>query len=363
MVAVLAVLYALSPHWLPALLEHAGIDLSRPAATATPAATGMSDAERQKIDTQFAAINRQLDALKSAPNTDPALADRITRLQAQLQQLAQQQQSLNDRVGQLSAGNAGTPAAPPPDPALAQRLDDLQKRLDSLDQAATANKGLRGEIEALTAALGKASDHASALEQRIADLEKTVAARQNVDQRSLDAARLSAVTALAARLRSNVEDGRPFAQELAALKPLLAGDQALSDTAAALDKLSGGSAGLSALRQSFPQTARAIVAAGKDDAAQGWWDRMLARLSSVVSVRRVGDVEGDSVEAHVARAERALDNNRLDQAVAELKTLTGKAAAAAAPWLDKAEKQLAASQAADKLQTLAGQRLAAIEQR
>jgi hypothetical protein len=364
-VAVLAVLYALSPHWLPALLKHAGIDLARPAATTTPTpmVAGMSDADRQKIDAQFADIDRRLNALKSAPATDPALADQVAKLQAQIQQLAQQQQGLNDRVGQLSAANTATPAAPAPDPALAQRLDDLQKRIETLDQGATANQALRGEIEALTAALGKASDNAKALEQRIAELEKTAAARQNVDQRSLDAARFSAVTALAARLRANVEDGRPFAQELAALKPLLAGDQELSDAAAALDKLSGGSAGLGALRQSFPGIARKIVAAGQDDAAQGWWDRMLARLSSVVSVRRVGDVQGDSVEAHVARAERALDNNRLDQAVAELKPLTGKAAQAAAPWLDKAQQQLAASQAADKLQALAGQRLAAIEQR
>lgn len=362
-VAVLAVLYALSPHWLPALLDHAGIDLSRPAPAPAVAAAGMSAAERQKIDSQFADIDRRLNALKSMPGADPATADQIARLQAQIQQLAQQQKSLADRLGQLSATNAATPSAATADPALTQRLDDVQKRLEALDQASAANKGLRGDIDALTAELGKAADRANRLEQRLTELEKTAAARQNVDQRSLDAARFSAITALAARLRGNVEDGRPFAQELAALKPLLAGDKQLADAADALDSLSGGSAGTSALRQSFPQTARAIVAAGKDDAAESWWDRMLARLSSVVSVRRVGDVQGDSVEARVARAEIAINNNRLDQAVAELKPLTGKAAQAAAPWLDKAQKQLAAGQAADRLQALAGQRLAALEQR
>ncbi len=361
-VAVLAVLYALSPHWLPALLNHAGIDLSRPAPAPAVAAAGMSDAERQKIDSQFTDIDRRLNALKSAPGADQATADQIGRLQTQLQQLAQQQKAMADRMSQLSvAGSASS--TPATDPMLAQRLDELQKRLEALDQVSTANKGLRGDIDALTAELGKAADHANRLEQRIAELEKTVAARQNVDQRSLDAARFSAITALAARLRGNVEDGRPFAQELAALKPLLAGDKELADATTALEPLSAGSAGTSALRQSFPQTARAIVAAGKDDAAEGWWDRMLARLSSVVSVRRVGDVQGDSVEARVARAEIAINDNRLDQAVAELKPLTGKAAQAAAPWLDKAQRQLAASQAADRLQALAGQRLAALEQR
>jgi hypothetical protein len=360
-VATLAVLYALAPHWLPALMTRAGIATNAPAASSTAA-----DAERQKIAAQFADINARLATLKGA-GTDQGMADQVKALQGQIQRLMKEQDGLADLVGQLSARektNADRPNAPvAPDPALGERLDAIQRQIDTLSATSNANKSLRGDIDALTAELGKAADRASKIEQRLAALEQSVASRQNLDQRSVDAARASAVMALAARLRSNIDAGRGFGNDLASLKTLVGGDAELAALLTTLEPLSGGTEGIASLRQSFPPVARAVVTAGDGDAAQSWWDKALARLTSVVSVRRVGaDVAGDSVEAHVARAAGMLDAGRLDAAVAELKPLTGNAAKAAAPWLAKAERQLAAIAAADKLQAQAADRLARIEQ-
>lgn len=355
---VLAALYALAPQWLPALMQRGGVNTAGapPSPAPTPVAAGMSEAEKQKLEAQFADLAARLNALKTT-GADPALAEQIRKLQAQLDQLMKEQIELADLVNHPADTK---PSAP--DTALGERIDALQKQLDAASAAAVANKNLRGELDNLTAELAKATERNKALEQRLAELEKKLASQQNVDQRSVDAARASAVMSLAARLRSNVDAGRPFAQDLAALKPLVGSDADLTAALAALEPLSSGSEGISALRQSFPPVARAVVAAGKNDAADGWFDKAVARLSSIVSVRRVGDVQGDSVEARVARAEAALNNSRLDAAVAELKPLGGNAGKAVAPWLAKAEKQLAANTAADKLQALASQRLAALQQ-
>ena len=56
---------------------------------------------------------------------------------------------------------------------------------------------------------------------------------------------------------------------------------------------------------------------GDDDA--GWWDRLMGRVSELVTVRPVGeDVEGDSPAARVARAEAHIASGDLASAVNEL---------------------------------------------
>lgn len=366
--ALLGALYALAPHWLPALMQRAGVNQASatpPASPSAPVVAGMSDADKQKLDAQFADLNARLATLKNAGperSGDQGLADQVKKLQAEIQQLARNQATLNDRIGQLKAGQASDAGKPMADPAINERLDALQKQVDAATATSADTKNLHGNIDTLIAELAKATEHNTKLEQRLAELEKSVATRQNGDQRSVDAARASAVMSLAARLRSNVDAGRPFANDLAALKPLTDGDADLGAALGALEPLSTGGDSIAALRQSFPVVARAVVAAGKNDAADGWLDKVVARLGSIVSVRRVGsDVQGDSVEAHVARAEDALNNGKLGAAVAELKPITGNAAKAVAPWLAKAERQLAAGSAADKLQAVAAQRLAALQ--
>ena len=50
-------------------------------------------------------------------------------------------------------------------------------------------------------------------------------------------------------------------------------------------------------------------------------DRTIARLSKSLKWRRTDLFEGNSVEAIVARTERALKNNNIEKAVSELEVL------------------------------------------
>jgi hypothetical protein len=96
-----------------------------------------------------------------------------------------------------------------------------------------------------------------------------------------------------------------------------------------------------------------VVAA--DQAGGDWLDQTLSSLEGLVSVRRVGEVEGDTAEAIVARAETALDQGNLAKAVDDVASLTGAAADAAAGWLARAKNRLAVDKAVASLSSQASE--------
>lgn len=79
-------------------------------------------------------------------------------------------------------------------------------------------------------------------------------------------------------------------------------------------------------------------------------DGALRRMGSLVSIRRTGNLEGDSTEAVLARAEQKLQSNELAAALAELAVLTEAPAKAMQSWLDGARRRQALDQAIDALQ-------------
>jgi len=83
---------------------------------------------------------------------------------------------------------------------------------------------------------------------------------------------------------------------------------------------------------------------------------VLRRLAEAVNLRPVGLVEGDAATAVAARAEVKLNDGDLAGAVAEVATLDGAAAEAAASWRSDAEARLAADRAVSALGALVAQR-------
>ncbi len=99
------------------------------------------------------------------------------------------------------------------------------------------------------------------------------------------------------------------------------------------------------LRQRFSSLATGLVRADALGPDPDWVDKTLDRLSSVVSVRRIGEIEGASVEAKVARAEARLAGGNLEGAVASLADLAGAVSLALEVWLGDARARLAADRA------------------
>jgi len=197
------------------------------------------------------------------------------------------------------------------------------------------------------------------LATQLADAGKRLAALEARAQATGTASRETAFVLGVGQLREAVRSGRPFADALSGLRAIAGDDREAAGALAALQPFAGsGVADLASLRARFALVAPRIVAAAPRTGT-GWLDQTLARLSSLVSIRRTGPAAaaGEGPEAAVARAELALGGGDVDAAVKALEGLGGPAADAASPWLAGARARLAADTAVATLESIAIGRL------
>ena len=297
------------------------------------------------------------DAAKVAnAAADTARRDLTTRLD-----------DLEKRLRALSAMAGNAPAAPGgADPA----VGELRRRLEALEknaanpsapalQANPSNADAEKEIADLKGEIATLRTSLQALDQSVAQsvatqrdqgkaLNDAVNARSTSDQKALAAARASAVIGVAARLSGSLDSGMPFAADLALLAPLIQGDARLAEISATLQPFArSGVASKALLESEFPAVAKAALA--DDLADNSYGERLMGKLRGLVSLRRVGDVPGDTTEAKLARAEQALHGGDLPQAVALMKSLPANTNKATAVWVTQAEAHLAAKSTVDQL--------------
>jgi hypothetical protein len=220
-------------------------------------------------------------------------------------------------------------------------------------EAALGNAAQLDELNRKVGALeGKSADASSvlALADRVTALEH--AARSAADAR----ASALALTIATTQWRDAVVNGRPFLKEWDTVKALT-GDTTPAPFAA---YAAAGLPTLPELKRRFQATAGAVMRAEiMPSATSGLMRRMLDRVLSVVTIRRIDNDVGDDVDAVLVRTERALDEGKIDGAVAEMKKLTGPALTAAAPWLTIAEARADAEKAAHEAVIAAAAGLAA----
>jgi len=273
-----------------------------------------------------ATLEARVQAAETARKADEA---RIARLEPQLQQLE-------------AAGRGAAPASALA--ALGDRVAALEHRPDSAAQSAPALAALRQDVAGLSARL-------DAIEARLGK----VAAAQSEEGGSDRMLVLSI-----AALRAAVAGSGPYQGELAAVDALARNDATVASALQPLEaSAASGLPSTALLAERFTsETMPAIFRAATAGPAtgEGWGERILARIRSLVIIHRV-DGGGDPTDAAVARARRALDAGDLAGAVTAVKALSGAAADAAAPWLALAERRLAAQAALDHVAQQVAQRL------
>lgn len=290
-----------------------------------------------------------------APIIDTAALDAAKR------ELGARLDDLDKRVRAVAATAAApvapAPAAPAsadppttPDPAIAE----LRRKLEALESKPAAaaesdTSALKSEIVALRAALQSLDQAVAGQKVSVEKAAAAAAASTTGEQKALAAAHGSAVIGIAARVSAAVAAGQPFATDLGLLAPLAQGDAKLTELVGALQPVSAkGVASRASLAASFPPMAKAALA--EDLADDSFWQRLLGKLKGLVSLRRVGaDVQGDSAEAKLARAEAAIDAGDIVNAVELVKSLPPQTSRATADWLARAEAHLAAQRAVDRL--------------
>ncbi|WP_429931289.1 COG4223 family protein [Agrobacterium vitis] len=248
-----------------------------------PSAGSGSSKDDSAISQQVATLTADVERLKAGTANGSAPGD-LSGLESRLTQLESGQQQ-----------NAVNPAA----------VSDLQAKLASANQAIDQLKSdLAGRVEKLTENQTEVSDKVSAIETKI-----------NKPRDDIEVARAIAASAL----KTAADRGGPFLAELRTLGSIAPEDTAI----AALEPYATtGVTSRAELQRQFGPVADKILStinAPAESANIG--ERLWASAMSVVKVRPVGNVEGDSASAIVARIEDKIRNGDLKGAAAEWDSL------------------------------------------
>ncbi|WP_197491967.1 COG4223 family protein [Rhizobium bangladeshense] len=220
--------------------------------------------------------------------------------------------ALETRVAALETAATNPAAAPSADPANVEALNQKIAELSS-------------QVDQLRSTIAQSSDQQTSSD---ADIAKRLAeAEKKLNEPREDVAVARAIAAAA--LKAAIDRGGPFLAELDTFAGVAPDDPAVTDLRAFAET---GIPSRAELMRQVPDVATAIVeAVNQPDPNQSWSDRLMASAKSLVSVRPVGNIEGESVEAIAARLEDKVKNGDLPGASAEWKNLPapGKQASAA----------------------------------
>ncbi|NTE43758.1 COG4223 family protein [Agrobacterium pusense] len=228
--------------------------------------------------------------------------------------------ALKTDLGSLRQQLASAPAADTS--ALEQRIATLEGAKGETPQV----DGLSEKIAALESTLqSERSAQASAtaeLTRRLADAE----AKINEPRDDIEVARAIA----SAALKAAIDRGGPFLTELDTLSKVTPDDPAI----ASLQSFAAtGVPSRSELMQKFPDVANAMLSAiNQPDPNQGIMERLTESAFSLVKVRPVGNIEGETPEAQIARMENKLRNGDLQGAALEWNGLPDAAKTASADY-------------------------------
>lgn len=306
---------------------------------------------------RIGALENELGLLRQDLASLTELTERTAALESSAASLA----ALDSRLAGLEARPLDTAG---------DDIAGVNARLADVD---TALEAVRGESERLAATVDAlqlklaedvksalalvdsrlaAVDQSRGVDRALAETVDDLQARTSVLEGAVDRSegRMALAAAIGA-LRGAAERGRPFEAELQTVRALMTEHRSLQQLDGPIETLARsagtGLPSLVGLQRSFAVLAgRAARPASTGDA--GWIGQTLNRVGSLVTVRRTGEISGQSPEAVVARAEVRLQAGDLAGAVAEMTTLEGQLPENDA-WLARARLRLAAERALDAL--------------
>ncbi len=267
----------------------------------------------QKLDQRLAAAEQTLAA--QSP-------DSIAAVNARLDKLATETDALKQSLAEAQTASQ----------ASQQKLDEISKSMPPAGIADQVAK-IEAMLRLLNGALDQLTPKIAGMEQRLAALE--------AKKEDPDAAARAALGLALANLARAAEGPGPFRSELDAVGAFLPNEPELKTLDAAATH---GVPTRAWLRQDFPTVTQSIFDAERRASGDGLWARFVSNIRSVVTVRRIGEISGDTTEALVARMEERLKADDLAGAVAEGGKLKGAAAEAAKSWLDEARDRVATDQ-------------------
>jgi hypothetical protein len=280
-----------------------------------------------------------LDAVEAAQAAAAAeLAADLEALSAQAQGLTSETAALGERLGVLEARPQVTVAlSEQAQAAVEAQIAALRKEAaDGIARVEEDRGALAAQVDERFAALE------ADLRATLAAIEAERAALETARAEAAAETRASRLAAAVADLRAALDAGTPYAAPLAALADVVGAAPPEALQARAEDGLPS----LAALREAFPDAARAALEATlRAQAEAGEIGRVEAFMRIQSGVRSLTPQEGEHADAILSRAEAALAAGDVDGALGLVATLPEPGRAAMQPWADLAQTRRAALEA------------------
>lgn len=293
-----------------------------------------STSDSASLVSNLSALTSRIDALETlVQNDNTGALEAISTINARLDEMSSTIINIKTTPA-TGIDNAGT---------LPEGLQDEIANLVALSAAqATEINSLKTLIE--TTSQASSVDEATA--QAIADMQSRLETAETTLEKSQSdvpiARSLAAVT-----VKNAIDRGGKFTVELDAYAQLDGENPALTElqTIAAQGVLSRAD-----LLQQLDAIANQIISADKpEDAETDIMTRLLDSAANMVKIRQVGEVEGDTAEAIVARMEQRLLSGELDSAMSEWQKLSDASKAVSQNYSDQLQARMTAEKLADQL--------------
>lgn len=301
------------------------------------------------------------------PAPAPPIVPDFGPVEARIDELSARLDAVEGTVKQAEAAIAALPA---PGADASARIDALEGRLAAIEALPpgsvvqgggdpVAVAALKGEIDALRAEVQAPNDPAQAAVAEVtaaAEAAKAALAEATAEAATLKAeaeaaAQAGRTQAALGRMRAALESGLPFETAVADVQATGAEvPEVLTALAAA------GIPTLASLRDRFPEAARrALDDSLRADLGDSTVERLGSFLRTQVGARSLEPREGTDPDAVLSRAEAAVAEGRLADALTELQGLPDPGKAAMADWTADAQHRLDAAAAVDALAVALGE--------
>lgn len=318
---------------------------AQPAAPRPPAASAPPSGSMTRIETPPAPPPKTAPVAPPAPTPSPPPASPLAESRKPEPAPAEPR-----KADVPPAPAASTPLTTPGNDAkladLDRRVTDIDTRLAALASApAKPAAETTSALNAQSARLGRIEETLAALDRRLGGLEQKLS-EPKADTRAPEAPDIAATksvsdaaarTVVAQGLLAAVQNGEPFATQVAALRSLGADEKSVARLATLAN---GGVPTLAQLRAGFAELRPKLHPQIKIDPNATWSEKMLTRLTSLVSIRPAGERAGASPEAVASRADAALARGEVAAALTEMRTLAPPDSAIAKDWIDAAARRV-----------------------
>jgi hypothetical protein len=308
-----------------------------------PAPEG-EDANIAALQNEVAELRDALSAIGAPVDADEVDARISAAVDEAIASMRTELDTLESRIA--DAGGAAPDFGP-----IETRIDELESAIASLgdtsdpEAAATEIAGQLTAFDERLTSLEAAGDQAPDLTGRLEALESELGAMaQDLGERA-EGPRAALVIA-ASSLKAAIDRGDPFSVELETYAALSPGTDGIAELG---EYASSGVATRSEIASEVSDAADRMVAAARPRAeGDGFWDRLWESGRDLVTVRPVGIVEGESVEAIVARLEVAIRAGDYERAIAEFDQLPPAAQAAGENFMSKVRARHGADMLAER---------------